>query len=239
MSERGNNADPADAPGNAGSDPSGVAAVTPDGCERDRERTFDVDDLAGDWAAQFARWFAEAVESGLLVEPNAMVLATATPQGVPSARTVLLKAYDRRGLTFYTNYDSRKGREIAANPVVSLVLSWPALNRQIVVCGRVERVSREESEAYFHSRPRASQLGALASPQSQVVGSRAELDEALARVAAAYPEGTEVPLPDHWGGLRVIPDTVEFWHGRVGRLHDRLRYRRRADDTWVVERLAP
>jgi pyridoxamine 5'-phosphate oxidase len=221
---------------------AGAALVRPAGTARwrdDRDETFDVTDLAGDWLEQFDRWFTEAVESGLLAEPNAMVLATATPQGVPSARTVLLKAHDRRGLTFFTNYDSRKGREIAANPVVSLVLSWPVLNRQIVVCGRVERVSREESEAYFRSRPRASQIGAAASPQSRVVASRQELDEALARVAARYPEGTEVPLPDHWGGLRVVPDTVEFWHGRTGRLHDRLRYRREADGTWAIERLAP
>lgn len=205
---------------------------------RARPGDFDVDDLAPDWCTQFGRWFAAAVDSGLLAEPNAMVLATASPDAVPSVRTVLLKGYDARGLTFFTNYESRKGRELAANPVAAAVLSWPALHRQIIASGPVYRIDRAESQAYFRTRSRGSQLGATASPQSRVVTSRAELDEALARVVAAHPDGTEVPLPDHWGGLRIVPHTVEFWQGATDRLHDRLRYRR-AEAGWVVERLAP
>lgn len=202
-------------------------------------KAVDVEDLAADWLTQFRAWFDAAVASGDLAEPNAMVVATSSPDAVPSVRTVLLKAVDERGLTFYSNYQSRKGAELAANPVAALVFSWPVLHRQIVVNGAVERVDREESEAYFRSRPRASQLGATASPQSRVIESRAALDALLTEVEERYPEGTEVPLPDHWGGLRVVPVTVEFWQGRTGRLHDRLRYRRTDEGDWMVERLAP
>lgn len=204
-----------------------------------RGRGLDVGDLAADWLGQFLTWFRDAVNSGLLVEPNAMVLATASSAGMPSVRTVLLKGVDERGLTFYTNHDSRKGRDLAENPVASVVFSWPVLNRQIIVAGSVARISRAESEAYFRSRPRGSQLGATASPQSRVVASRAELDKIMARTSAAHPEGTEVPLPEHWGGFRLAPRTVEFWQGAVDRLHDRLRYRRLDDGAWVIERLAP
>lgn len=205
-----------------------------------RGRGLDIDDLAADWLTQFRRWFDDAVSSGLIAEPNAMVLATASAAGVPSARTVLLKGVDERGLTFYTNHDSGKGRELAENPVASAVFSWPVLSRQIVAAGPVRRIDRAESRAYFHSRPRGSQLGATASPQSRPIGSRAELDQILDRVNQAYPPGTEVPLPDHWGGFRIAPRTVEFWQGAQDRLHDRLRFRR-ADDggAWAVERLAP
>lgn len=202
-------------------------------------RGIDVADLAPDWLAQFRLWFGDAVGSGLLAEPNAMVLATASTDAVPSARTVLLKGVDERGLTFYTNHDSRKGRDLAGNPVATAVFSWPVLSRQIVVAGSVGRIDRAESEAYFHSRPRGSQLGATASPQSRVIGSRAELERVLERVRAAHPDGTEVPLPDHWGGFRIMPRTVEFWQGAVDRLHDRLRYRWTEEGAWVVERLAP
>ena len=199
----------------------------------------DENGLAPDWLTQFDHWLAEAVESGMFREPNAMVVATATPDGRPSARTVLLKAYDENGLVFYSNYESRKGHELAANPHVCCVFSWVALERQVIVEGTVERTNREDSAAYFASRPHGSRLGALVSPQSRVVASRAELDDAWAAALSRYPEGSQVPLPDHWGGFRVVPSTVEFWQGRHDRLHDRLRYRRAPDERWVVERLAP
>ncbi len=192
-------------------------------------------DLAADWTTQLGRWLADAVRAEL-PEPNAMVLATASADGRPSARTVLLKEYDASGLVFYTNYDSRKGSDLAANPRASLVFPWIALSRQVVVTGDVAVVSREQSTRYFGSRPRGSQLGAFASPQSRVIGGRADLDEAWRRTELAYPE--TVPLPDRWGGFRVAPLTVEFWQGQTDRLHDRLRYRR-SDGGWLVERLAP
>jgi len=197
----------------------------------------DLPDLAPDWVAQIDRWMDDAVAADL-VEPNWMVLATAGADGRPSARCVLLKGYDDRGLVLFTNYDSRKGREVTANPYASLVIPWVPLQRQVVVVGSVERTGAAESDEYFAVRPRGSQLGAAASPQSQVVASRADLDAAQARLAAEYPEGTPVPRPPHWGGLRVVPETVEFWQGRRDRMHDRLRYRRAAGG-WVVERLAP
>jgi len=193
-------------------------------------------DLAGGWAAQFAAWFAEATAYGL-PEPNAMIVATADRDGHPSARTVLLKGYDVRGFVFYTNYTSRKGTEAAANPYASLVFPWFAMQRQVLVSGSVERVSRAQTEAYFATRPRGSQLGAWASPQSQVVADRAVVEAGLAEVVARFGDGP-VPAPPHWGGLRVVPETVEFWQGRSSRLHDRLRYRREAD-RFIVERLAP
>ena len=195
-------------------------------------------DLAADWVGQFAGWFAAAADAGL-PEPNAMIVATATPDGRPSARTVLLKGYDEHGFVFYTNYESRKGTEAGSNPYASLVFPWFPMQRQVIVVGAVERVSRAETEAYFASRPRGSQLGAWASPQSQVVPDRAAVDDALAEVIKRFGDGP-VPPPPHWGGLRVVPETVEFWQGRTSRLHDRLRYRRRTDESgWVVERLAP
>jgi len=193
------------------------------------------EDLAPGWTAQFARWLAEAI-AAQLPEPNAMVLATAATDGRPSARTVLLKGYDEAGLVFYTNYDSRKGRELTANPRASAVFPWIALSRQVVLTGDVVQVSREQSAAYFHSRPRGSQLGASASPQSQVIGGRRDLDLAWERAEAACPD--EIPLPERWGGFRLTPEGVEFWQGQTDRLHDRLRYRR-TDAGWIVERLAP
>jgi pyridoxamine 5'-phosphate oxidase len=193
-------------------------------------------DLAADWVAQFAAWFAEAAAYGL-PEPNAMIVATADRAGRPSARTVLLKGYDARGFVFYTNYTSRKGTEATVNPYASLVFPWFPMQRQVLVAGPVEKVSRAETEAYFATRPRGSQLGAWASPQSQVLPDRAAVEAGLAEVVARFGDGP-VPAPPHWGGFRVAPDTVEFWQGRSSRLHDRLRYRREAGG-FVVERLAP
>lgn len=197
----------------------------------------DVGDLAPDPVSQFHRWFDDAVRDGL-TEPNAMVLATATPDGTPSARTVLLKGVDDDGFVLFTNRDSLKGAQMRVNPVASLVFPWFEMDRQVVVSGRVGEVSRAEAAEYFRSRPRDSQLGAWASPQSTVVADRAVLEEEYADARRRWPEGTEVPLPDHWGGFRVVPDSVEFWQGRVARMHDRLRYRR-TGDSWTVERLAP
>jgi len=186
---------------------------------------------------QFSRWFADAEAAGL-VEPNAMTLATADAGGVPSARVVLLKSFDARGFVFYTNYTSRKGRELTANPRAALCFYWQPLERQVRVEGTIERTTREESEQYFHSRPRAAQIGAWASDQSNVIGSREELERRDAELNARFGDGP-VPLPDCWGGFRVIPRVVEFWQGRLSRLHDRLRYTRSAGGGWVIERLSP
>lgn len=209
---------------------------------RDMRRSYeqaglDEAELAADWVGQLRRWMDDAIAAEL-TEPNWMVLATADGRGRPSARCVLLKGYDERGVVLFTNYDSRKGREVAQNPYASLVIPWVPLQRQVIVVGTVERTSAAESDGYFASRPYGSQLGSAASPQSEVVGSRADLDAAWARLAQRYPQGTAVPRPPYWGGLRVVPETVEFWQGRRDRLHDRLRFRR-ADQRWVVERLAP
>jgi pyridoxamine 5'-phosphate oxidase len=195
-------------------------------------------DLAAGWTEQFATWFAEAVTGGL-VEPNAMIVATADrDSGRPSARTVLLKDYDARGFVFFTNYESRKGGELAGNPYASLVFPWFPMHRQVIVGGPVERVSRAETEEYFGSRPRGSRLGAWASPQSRVLADRAAVEAGLTAAIERFGDGP-VPAPPHWGGFRVVPDTVEFWQGRSSRLHDRLRFRRTDSEGWVVERLAP
>jgi pyridoxamine 5'-phosphate oxidase len=193
-------------------------------------------DLAVDWAGQFDRWFAEAAASGL-PEPNAMIVASAAADAAPSTRTVLLKGYDQRGFVFFTNYTSRKGVELTANPQASLLFPWFPLQRQVIVCGSVEKVDRAETEEYFASRPRGSQLGAWASPQSRVLADRAAVEAGLAEATARFGDGP-VPAPPHWGGFRVRPDTVEFWQGGANRLHDRLRYRR-TDGDWIIERLAP
>ncbi|MCI4063891.1 pyridoxamine 5'-phosphate oxidase [Micromonospora sp. R77] len=195
-------------------------------------------DLAADWHTQFDRWFADAVARPL-PEPNAMIVGTADAAGRPSGRTVLLKGYDAEGFVFFTNYGSRKGTELAVNPWASLVFPWFPMQRQVVVAGRVERVDRAETEAYFASRPRGSQLGAWASDQSRPVAGRAELEERYRRVEERFADRPVLPAPPDWGGLRVRPETVEFWQGRAGRLHDRLRFRRTDAGDWVTERLAP
>jgi pyridoxamine 5'-phosphate oxidase len=194
-------------------------------------------DVAKDPYRQFEKWFQEA-EAAKVHEPNAAVLATAAKDGRPSARMVLLKAVDGRGFVFYTNYHSRKGRELEGNAHAAYLFPWVALERQVIVEGAVARVPREESEAYFHSRPRASQLAAWASPQSSIISGRDVLEEAMRAVERKY-SGVEAPLPPNWGGFRIIPQSVEFWQGRRNRLHDRLRYRRDDTGTWIVERLAP
>ena len=204
-------------------------------------RGLDVPDLAPDPVSMFRQWFDDTVAAGLH-EPNAMVVATVSPEGRPSSRTVLLKGVDERGFVFFTNYESRKAADIAANPHVSLLFPWHDLQRQVRVEGAASKVSAEESEAYFASRPRESQLGAWASPQSRVVASRSALDERYGGVLAQFAELDEVPVPPHWGGFRVAPYAVEFWQGRKGRMHDRLVYRRVEDDPhapWTVDRLAP
>ena len=194
----------------------------------------DLPDLAPTWQQELGRWLGEVRD---LEEPNAMVLSTASAQGRPSSRTVLLKGYDDRGLVFFTNRLSRKGRELTANPRASAVLPWHDLQRQVIAVGPVEEVAEAESDAYFAVRPREAQLGAWASDQSAVIASREVLDERLAQARERFADG-EVPRPPYWGGYRLVPETVEFWQGRGGRLHDRLRFRRTADG-WVVERLAP
>ena len=169
---------------------------------------------------------------------NAVTLATSTRDGIPNARIVLLKGFDAHGFVFFTNYESQKGREIAENPRAALVFFWPSIERQIRILGPVIKVSRAESEAYFHSRPRASQLGAWASRQSEILSDRDALDKAFAEVTERY-EGHDVALPPLWGGFRLAPTSVEFWQNCPNRLHDRLRYTRRADNTWRIERLSP
>ncbi|GGQ32072.1 pyridoxine/pyridoxamine 5'-phosphate oxidase [Streptomyces pseudogriseolus] len=196
-------------------------------------------DLAATPVEQFARWFAQAAREGGLFEPNAMIVSTADAAGRPSSRTVLLKHFDEGGFVFYTNYESRKGRDLAENPYVSLLFPWHPVARQVIVTGTARRTGRDETAAYFRTRPHGSQLGAWASGQSTVIASREELDEAYAALAARYPEHERVPVPPHWGGFRVVPETVEFWQGRENRLHDRLRYVTEAGGGWRVERLAP
>jgi pyridoxamine 5'-phosphate oxidase len=193
-------------------------------------------DLDPDPIAQFRAWFADAESAGIDL-PEAMTLSTATLGGAPSARTVLLKGVDAGGLVFYTNYRSRKARELAENPRAALLFHWQALGRQVRIEGAVERISPEESEAYFRTRPLGSRLGAWASPQSEPIESRAILEARLAEVAAEY-EGGDVPRPPFWGGYRLEPDSLELWQHRQNRLHDRLRYVRGAEG-WTVERLAP
>ncbi len=193
--------------------------------------------IAASWLEQLRLWFDAAVSFAGSPEPNAMQVATVDDAGRPSLRTVLAKGIDERGVTFYTNYSSAKARDLDARPYAAAQFLWLAHERQVRLTGPVRRVAADETAAYFHSRPRGSQLGAWASPQSQVVESRRVLERAYAEVEARFGDG-EVPVPEHWGGYLLAPDAVEFWQGRPDRLHDRLRFRRRGEE-WTLERLAP
>jgi pyridoxamine 5'-phosphate oxidase len=218
-------------------------------------------DLDANPIAQFQDWFARAAEEHTgsrwrkisialyklwhvclghqPVDVNAMVLATADKNGNPSARTVLLKGVDERGFIFYTNYDSRKGRELAENPNAALTFFWPELERQVCVAGTVSKLPAAESESYFKARPRGSRLAAWASNQSDVVANRAALEKKWSEMAAKFPENSDIPLPSNWGGFVLDPGRIEFWQGRLNRLHDRFCYIRLADNTWKLERLSP
>ena len=194
--------------------------------------------VARDPIAQFAAWYDEAVAAGV-PEPEAMTLATATPDGRPSARVVLLRGFDDRGFCFFTNYGSRKGRELAANSHAALAFHWTVLERQVRIEGRAERTTAAESDAYFKTRPAASRIGAWSSPQSEVIPDRAALDALYARWRAEHPDDAAIPRPPTWGGYRLVPARIEFWQGRPSRLHDRLLFARAPGGGWTLERLAP
>lgn len=215
-----------------------MSTSDPGALRRSYERAaLDESTIAPTWLAQLQAWYDDAVVLGGSPEPNAMQVATVDAAGRPSVRTVLAKAMDERGVVFYTNYDSAKGRDLTERPYAALLFVWLAHERQVRLTGSVQRVPTEETAAYFHSRPRGSQLGAWASPQSEVIAGRAVLEQAEADAAARFGDG-EIDVPPNWGGFLVTPDSVEFWQGRPDRLHDRLRFRL-DDDSWLLERLAP
>lgn len=215
------------------SSPLSIAALRQDYVARGLRRA----DLDPDPIKQFAIWFGEAAAAEIR-DVNAMSLATATPDGVPAVRIVLLKGISDRGFVFFTNYLSDKGRELEANPRAALALFWVQLERQVRISGTVEKTSDEESDEYFQTRPLGSQLGAWASSQSQVIANRAALEAQLAEVTQRF-AGGNIPLPANWGGYRVAPEVIEFWQGRTNRLHDRFRYARQSDSSWLIERLSP
>ena len=198
----------------------------------------EVTDVNSNPIEQFNIWFQQALAAEIL-EPNAMTLATASPDGKPTARIVLLKGVSDRGFVFYTNYRSLKGKQLTANPYAALVFLWDKLERQVRIEGKVEKLTASESDEYFHSRPKASQLGAIASNQSQIISNRQVLENNLATLESQYSDADKIPRPAHWGGFRVIPDRIEFWQGRPSRLHDRLLYSLQADGTWQIDRLSP
>ncbi len=213
--------------------PTQLAALRQDYAQRGLRR----EELDPNPVVQFNRWLAEAAERQM-IEPNAMTLATVDAAGQPWLRTVLLKICDERGFTFFTNYESAKSRHFAQNPRAALTFWWGALERQVNITGVIEKTSREESAAYFQTRPVSSQIGAWASAQSEVVAGRDQLEQQFTDALAQFGDG-EVPLPPHWGGYRLAPQTIEFWQGRRSRLHDRLRYTRQPDGAWRIERLSP
>lgn len=200
-------------------------------------KSLDIVDIKLTPTEQFKIWFDEAL-SAEIREPNAMVLATADKTGVPNARVVLLKGFDEKGFVFYTNYDSVKGTELQENPFATLVFNWLDLERQIRIKGTVVKTSEEESATYFHSRPKSSQIGAWASPQSRVITARSVIEENQDYLTKEYKNSFELPCPEHWGGFRVQPQQIEFWQGRSSRLHDRIQYTL-VGNTWNIERLAP
>jgi pyridoxamine 5'-phosphate oxidase len=212
--------------------PAEIAALRRDYMQRGLAET----DLNPDPFRQFAIWFQDALNSQAIAEPNAMVLSTASREGQPRGRFVLLKGFDANGFVFFTNYASAKGRDLEANPLAALTFGWIALERQICIEGAVSKMPREAVEAYFQTRPRGSRLGAWASPQSEIIAGRSVLEKGLAEADARFPD--DVPPPPSWGGFLLTPERIEFWQGRTNRLHDRLRYRCEAAG-WIVERLAP
>ena len=203
------------------------------------QRTLEIADVALDPLAQFENWFAEALKNPAVHEPNAMTLATSSKLGHPSARIVLLKEVSQAGFCFFTNYESRKGTDLLENPFAALVFWWPPLERQVRIEGRIEKVDPSESKAYFQSRPKNSQIGAWASPQSRPIKGREVLDKNLKKLEKQFFLEENLPLPAFWGGYRLIPEKIEFWQGRSSRLHDRLLYSKSGSGTWKIERLAP